>query len=77
MQAIVNGEQPFKCYKNTFAVGPTSSGYTLNYGISKDGEFTAYSASTPAGECLVVNGAVPYMWFKLDGNVDEETEIIL
>lgn len=77
MQAIVSGETPFKALKSTFAVGPTSSGYTLNYGTSKEGPWTAYSEATPADECLVVNGIVPYMWFMLDGNADEETEIIL
>lgn len=77
MQAIVSGETPFKALKNTFCVGPTSSGYTLNYAVSKDGEFTAYSEATPANECLIVNGVTPFMWFKLAGNVDEETEIIL
>ena len=77
MQAIVSGETPFKAYKNTFAVGPTTSGYTLNYGVSKEGSWTAYTEATPADECLVVNGVTPYMWFFLEGNVDEATEIIL
>ncbi len=77
MQAIVSGETPFKCNKSTFAVGPTSNGYTLNYAVSKDGPFTAYSDATPANECLVVNGVTPYMWFKLAGNTDEEVEVIL
>lgn len=77
MQAIVSGETPFKALKNTFAIGPTTSGYTLSYGISKDGPFTQYSEATPAGECLVVNGVTPYMWFVLKNNVDAETEIIL
>ena len=77
MQAIVSGETPFKALKNTFCVGPTSSGYTLNYAVSKEGPWTAHSEATPESECLIVNGATPFMWFRLSGNVDEETEIIL
>lgn len=77
MQGIVNGETPFKALKSSFAVGPTSAGYTLNYGTSKEGPWTAYDEATPADECLVVNGVVPYLWFMLEGNVDDGVEIIL
>ena len=77
MQATVSGETPFKALKETFAVGPTSSGYTLNYGVSKEGPWTAYTDATPADECLIVNGVTPFMWFFLEGNADEATEIIL
>ena len=77
MQTTVSGSTPFKVYKNTCAIGPTSQGFVLKYGVSKEGPWTAYDEATPADECLVINGLVPYMWLKLDGNVDEATEIIL
>lgn len=77
MQAIVSGENPFKCLKNTLAIGPTSSGYTLMFGVSQEGPWTAWDEATPAAECVVINGATPYMWFYLDGNADEEVEVIL
>lgn len=76
MQAIVKGAEPFKCLKETFAIGPTSGGYTLNYGVSKDGPWTAWDKATPANETCVVNGVTAYMWFKLDGNADEEVNVI-
>lgn len=77
MQAIVSGETPFKVLKDTCAVGPTTNGYTLNYAVSKDGPWTAWSESTPADETLVVNGMTPFMYLKLAGNTDEAVEVIL
>ena len=77
MQALVSGETPFKCLKNTVAIGPTSQGFVLNYAVSKDGPWTQYTESTPADECCIINGLTPYMWLKLENNVDEATEIIL
>ena len=76
MQAIVSGEKPFKTLKSTFAIGPTSSGYTLNFGVNPDGPWTPWSEATPQDECVVVNGATPYMWFFLEGNSDD-VEVIL
>lgn len=76
MQGIVNGEQPFKCLKNTVAIGPTSQGFVLNFAVSKDGPWTAHSEETPANECCVINGLTPYMWLKLEGNT-EDVEVIL
>ena len=76
MQAIVSGETPFKVYKETCAIGPTSSGYTLNFAVSKEGPWTAWDEATPADECLVVNGLTPYMWLFLEGNSDD-VEVIL
>ena len=67
MQVIVSGETPFKALKETFAVGPTTNGYTLQYGVDKN-NLTDYTEATPAGEDLIVNGATPYMWFSLKGN---------
>ena len=78
MQAIVSGETPFKCLKDTFAVGPVSgTGYTLNYAVSKFGPWSAYPESTGPNDTLVVNNVTPFMWFKLDGNTDTNVEIIL
>lgn len=76
MQILINGEEPFKCLKNTFAVAATSAGYTLNYSADKE-VWTAYTQATPANETLIVNNVTPYMWFKLAGNTDAETRIIL
>ena len=69
MKTIVN-EAPFQVNGTNFAVSPSASGYTLNY--SADGkEYTAWEEATPAEEVLVVNGAVPGMYFKLVGNTSE------
>lgn len=76
MQITVNGEQPFKSQKGTFCVAGTTNGYTLNYSADKE-NWTAYEEDTPANETLIVNGVTPYMWFKLAGNTDEETLIIV
>ena len=77
MQGTINGEAPFKALHSSLCVAPTTSGYTLNYAVSKEGPWTAYSEATPANEALVINGATPYMWFKLAGNADENVEVIL
>ena len=78
MQVKVTGETPFKCLKSSMAIGPTSSGYTLNYAVTKEGPWTAYDEASPSDECVVVTGMVPYLWFKLDGVGDEEeVEVIL
>lgn len=76
MQILINGSEPFKCLKDTFAVAATSAGYTLNYSVDRV-HWTAYSSATPANENLIVNGVTPYMWFKLEGATDEEIRIIL
>lgn len=75
MQVIVSGETPFKALKETFAVGPTTNGYTLQYGVDKN-NLTDYTEATPAGEDLIVNGVTPYMWFALKGNEGEVTIIV-
>lgn len=76
MQGIVNGEKPFKALKSSFAIGPSSSGYTLNFGVNPNGPWTPWGEATPADECVVVNGVTPYMWFYLEGNT-EDVEVIL
>ena len=77
MQGKVNGEEPFKALKDVFCVGPTSAGYTLSYSTKKEGPWTNYDNPTPADETLLVNGVVPYMWFRLTGNGDDNVDIIL
>lgn len=74
MQIYVNGEQPFKAQKETFAVAGGAA-FTLNYSVDKV-NWTAYTEATPANETLIVNG-VTYMWFKLAGNTDEKRLIIV
>lgn len=76
MQSTVSKEAPFKAVHNSFSVAPTSSGYTLNYATSEEGPWTAYTAATPAMETLIVNGVTPYTWFRLQGNVDDDVEVI-
>lgn len=75
MQGKINGEQPFKCLKDTFAVAGTSAGFTLAYSVDKV-NWTEWEESTPANEELIVNGVTPYMWFKLVGNSDENVNAI-
>lgn len=78
MQIKVLGSEPFKALKSSFAVGPTASGFTLNFAVSKEGPWTAYDEACPASECVVVSNVVPFMYFKLDGVGDEEeVEVIV
>lgn len=75
-QQIINGEVPFKVHKDNAIIGPSASGYTLAYGVSKDGTFTEYPTPVPAGENLILNGLAQYSWLKLVGN-EGEVEAIL
>lgn len=78
MQITVLGETPFKALKSSFAVGPTQSGFTLNFAVSKDGPWSQWEEACPASECVVVSNVVPYMYFKLEGvGDDEEVEVIV
>lgn len=71
-QKTITGAVPFQVLAHSFAVSPSSSGYTLNY--SADGKtYTAYSQATPANENLIVNGIAKGMYFKLAGNSAEVT----
>lgn len=76
MQVKVSGETPFKVLKDKVAIGPTTNGYTIAYGV--DGvNFTAYSEATPANENLIVTGLQQYMWLKLSGNTDTDVTVVL
>ena len=66
----IKGEQPFQILAHSFAISPSSEGYTLNY--SANGvEYTAWEEATPANEVLVVNGVAKLMYFKLVGNASD------
>lgn len=70
----INGEQMFSVLAHSFAVGQTSSGYTLMYSAG-DGNFTAWEEETPADETLVVNDIAKGMIFYLSGNTDDNVII--
>lgn len=66
----ITDEQVFGIPTNSFSVGFSTTGYTLNY--SADGQnFTAWEEATPANEVLVVNGIPKGMGFKLVGNTGD------
>lgn len=63
----VNGENAFQVLAHSFAISPSSEGYTLQY--SANGiDYTDWEEATPANETLVVNGVAKLMFFKLKGN---------
>ena len=70
----INGEEKFSVLAHSFAVGQTSSGYTLMYSAG-DGNFTAWEEATPADETLVVNDIAKGMIFYLSGNTDDNVII--
>ena len=64
----VNGEEPFRYMGTTgrFILSACSDAYTLNY--SADGAtWDEWGDQVPAGENLIVTGAVTGMFFKLVG----------
>ena len=68
----VTGEEAFQVEAHSFAVSPSSEGYTLNY--SADGvNFTPWGEATPADENLSVTNFARGMYFKLVGNASEVT----
>lgn len=74
-QVKVNGEQVFRAQKSSFAVAPTTAGYTLAYsadGISFENDTDAV---VPANQNLMYIGAVPYAYYKLVGNQDNNVTI--
>lgn len=67
---LINSEKIFGIPTNAFAVGYSTSGYTLEY--SADGEnFTAWDKPTPANEVLVVTGVPKGLSFRLKDNTDD------
>ena len=74
-KVTVSGEQAFRAQKSSSAVAPTTAGYTLAYsadGISFENDTDAV---VPANETLMYIGAVPYAFYKLVGNVDDDVTI--
>ena len=67
------GSEPFQIESShSFAVSPSSQGYTFMY--STDGvNYTAWEEDVPADENLVVNGIAVGMFFYLNGNEDTLT----
>lgn len=63
----ITGEQVFAIRETNFGVSASNEEYTLNY--SADGvNWTAWEASTPAGENLIVCNGAKGMRYKLVGN---------
>lgn len=76
-KVTVSKEKEFRAQRNSFAVAPTSAGYTLAYsadGISWENDTDAV---VPANETLMYIGAVPYAYYKLRGNVDNDVVLQL
>lgn len=74
-QVTVNKEGVFRAQKNSFAVSPTSAGYTLAYSANGKDFENDTDAVVPANETLMYIGAVPYAFYKLVGNVDDDVTI--
>ena len=74
-KVTVNGEQVFRAQKSSFAVSPTSAGYTLAYSADGQNFENDTDAVVPANETLMYIGAVPYAYYKLVGNVDTDVTI--
>lgn len=75
-KVTVKGEEVFRAQKDQFAIGPSSSGYTLAYsgdGVSFNNDTDAV---VPANENLMYLGAVQYAYYKLVGNTGEITVIL-
>jgi hypothetical protein len=77
MKIIVNGETPFKALKQEFMVGATTGGYTLAYSADKENWTADSDAVVPADETLCYLSSVPYGFYKLSGNTDTNTVVIL
>ena len=78
MQVKINGEQKFSAKRESFAVAPTTSGYQVAYSADGGETWTLDAdAIVPANENLVYLGCMPYAWYKLVGNTDNDVNIIL
>lgn len=75
MQTTISGENSFKVLKDSFMVGPSSSGYTLAFSADNV-HFTPYDKETPANENLLVYGVVPYSFWMLSGNTGNVNIIV-
>ena len=74
MNVIVNKETPFVVPAERFCIGQTSSGYTLQY--SADGvNYTSWDEPCDANKDVIVTNAVPGIYMKLSGNVDDKVTV--
>lgn len=76
MQQKVTGEAVIKVLTDQVMIGPSESGYTLCYGVTKDGDFTEYSTPVPAGENCIVNGVMKFSYIKLKDNTGDVNVIL-
>ena len=77
MKIIVSGQAPFKALRQEFMVGATTGGYTVAYSADKETWTTDTDAVVPANEVLCYLSSVPYGYYKLSGNTDTNTVVIL
>lgn len=66
----VHGEEVFRAQKSSFAVAPTTAGYTIAYSANGVDFTNDTDAVVPANENLVYLGAMTYGFYKLVGNTD-------
>ena len=73
-QIRISGEQAFQVGAHTFAIGPSLSGYTLNY--SADGvNYTPWDEGTLPEKTQVVANAALGMYFKLVDNTTDNIAV--
>lgn len=77
MQITVNGETPFKAVKDCFSVASTTGGYQIAYSADKETWTLDDDAVVPAGENLIYLGSMPFGYYKLVGNVDDNVLILV
>lgn len=77
MKKNIIGANPFQVPTTSFAIGPSSSGFTLNYSADYNpanptaANWKAHDEATPANEDVtIVTCPVVGMWFKLANNTD-------
>ena len=70
----ISGEQAFQVEASIFAIGPSESGYTLNY--SADGvNYIPWDDATLPEKTQVVANAALGMYFKLVDNTSENVTV--
>jgi len=67
----VIAEEVFQIPSTRFTIGPSASGYTLNFAADPDDGFTAWSQATAANVNEPVVNANPADFYKLSGNTGE------
>ena len=77
MQIVLKGESKFRTSRNQFAVAPTTSGYQVAYSADGQNWTLDSDAVVPANENLCYIGAVAECFYKLSGNTDQNTVVVL